>query len=552
MKHKDFDEAIEWYEKAIEIDPKNHVVYSNRSAAYLSKGDGLNALCDAEMCVDLNPKWGKGYVRKGAALHSLKRYKEAVQAYEQGLEVDSENVSLKKGLEEVKHVKLRAEKAGYGGQAGGNAGLFQMGGGMFGPDTVTKMAAHPKYSKWLADPDLMQKIKSVQQNSSSMNEVFQDQRLTELWGWLMGIDTTRDVRGEGDDDIQMGEAVNGAKSGSTSNPPKPAEPLDPKLKDALKAKERGNAHYKKKEFDEAIACYDEAIVLDPTNMAYLNNKAAAHLERGDTDGCIALCKEAIEVGRSHRADYQDIAKSFVRMGKAAAKAGEFDLAIEHYKSAQVENYTKEIERLIKNTELEAKKKLAAAYVNPEKALDAKERGNDHFRAGQWKEAILEYEDAVKRDPYSAVYRNNLASALTKVADFNGAKAAVDKALELDPKYVKAWAKKGDIEFFMKEYHRALDSYKAGLEVEENNQLCLDGLKKTSMKIQMSNSGEVDQERAAHAMADPQIQAILADPMVSQALRDMSTDPHAAQKVMRDPVMSKKIEKLIAAGVLQTR
>lgn len=25
--------------------------------------------------------------------------------------------------------------------------------------------------------------------------------------------------------------------------------------------------------------------------------------------------------------------------------------------------------------------------------------------------------------------------------------------------MKAWAKKGDIEFFMKEYHKALDSYK---------------------------------------------------------------------------------------------
>ena len=34
-----------------------------------------------------------------------------------------------------------------------------------------------------------------------------------------------------------------------------------------------------------------------------------------------------------------------------------------------------------------------------------------------------------------------------------------QALELDKKYVKAWAKKGDIEFFMKEYHKALDSYK---------------------------------------------------------------------------------------------
>jgi hypothetical protein len=32
---------------------------------------------------------------------------------------------------------------------------------------------------------------------------------------------------------------------------------------------------------------------------------------------------------------------------------------------------------------------------------------------------------VKRDPTSAVYRNNLASGLAKIMDFNGAKAAVD-------------------------------------------------------------------------------------------------------------------------------
>jgi len=34
--------------------------------------------------------------------------------------------------------------------------------------------------------------------------------------------------------------------------------------------------------------------------------------------------------------------------------------------------------------------------------------------------------------------------------FNDAKREVEKSLDIDPKYVKAWAKKGDIEVFMKE------------------------------------------------------------------------------------------------------
>lgn len=110
-------------------------------------------------------------------------------------------------------------------------------------------------------------------------------------------------------------------------------------------------------------------------------------------------------------------------------------------------------------ELDWNKKQRLAYINPELAIESKERGNALFREGKYGEAIKEYEEAVKRDPNSAPLRNNLAAALLKVTDFNGAKNQVEKSLELDDKYVKAWAKKGDIEFFMKEYHKALDSYK---------------------------------------------------------------------------------------------
>jgi hypothetical protein len=50
-------------------------------------------------------------------------------------------------------------------------------------------------------------------------------------------------------------------------------------------------------------------------------------------------------------------------------------------------------------------------------------------------------------------------------------------------------------------------------------------------------------------------AILSDPVVRQVIQDLSTnDPKsqaAGNKAMRDPVMGAKINKLIAAGVLQT-
>ena len=70
----EFDEAIAAYSEAISINPDDHVFYSNRSAAYLSKGNSLAALNDAENVIRVNPTWPKGYSRKG-----IKRYHSPVE-----------------------------------------------------------------------------------------------------------------------------------------------------------------------------------------------------------------------------------------------------------------------------------------------------------------------------------------------------------------------------------------------------------------------------------------------------------------------------------------
>ena len=55
------------------------------------------------------------------------------------------------------------------------------------------------------------------------------------------------------------------------------------------------------------------------------------------------------------------------------------------------------------------------------------------------------------------------------------------------------------------------------------------------------------------MKDPEIQAILQDPMVRQVIRHPSGGNGAAgQTAMNDPVMRGKIGKPIASGVLQTK
>lgn len=96
-----FEEAIKYYTEAINLDPKNHVLYSNRSAAYAKANKYAQALQDADKTVELKPDWGKGYSRRGTALAYLGRTDEAIATYEKGLQVDPGNKQLQDSLAEV-------------------------------------------------------------------------------------------------------------------------------------------------------------------------------------------------------------------------------------------------------------------------------------------------------------------------------------------------------------------------------------------------------------------------------------------------------------------
>jgi len=56
-------------------------------------------------------------------------------------------------------------------------------------------------------------------------------------------------------------------------------------------------------------------------------------------------------------------------------------------------------------------------------------------------------------------------------EFNSALKDADKCISMDPKFVKAYARKGNCHHMMKEYHKAMKAFDDGLKIDPNNADC---------------------------------------------------------------------------------
>jgi len=99
---------------------------------------------------------------------------------------------------------------------------------------------------------------------------------------------------------------------------------------------------------------------------------------------------------------------------------------------------------------------------------------------------------------------------------------------------------------LKEPTKAMADFKHGLSIEPTNQGCIVGLERVQQNM---FSGQRDEQAINNAMKDPEIQQILQDPVISNVLRDLQSNPQAAQDALKDPVIAERIQKLAAAGIL---
>jgi stress-induced-phosphoprotein 1 len=168
-----YEEAIDQFTQAINMDPTNHIYYSNRSAAYASMKMWDEALDDAKKCIDIQPTWAKGWSRKGAALHGRGNFDMAIVSYNQGLKIEPNNEALKAGL-----------KAAQDAEENSGADPF---GHYFGPDCWAKLTTNRATQRFMQDEDFVAKIREIQSNPAALDKHLADPRVMTAFQTLSGL-----------------------------------------------------------------------------------------------------------------------------------------------------------------------------------------------------------------------------------------------------------------------------------------------------------------------------------------------------------------------------
>ncbi|KAL1297941.1 hypothetical protein AAFC00_006454 [Neodothiora populina] len=569
---KNFEGAVEKFSQAIEIDPTNHVLYSNRSGAYASLRDFEHSLADATKCTEIKPDWAKGWSRKGAALHGQGNLIDATDAYEKALEIDPSNSQAKSGFDAVKRaIEAEAKADGFNSSdpMGGLGNMFN------DPQLIQKLAKNPKTSGLLADSGFMQKLNDVKANPNKVGEMMGDPRFLQVMSVLLGIDMQFGNPGDAgeeqpasskvvEEDVPMTDAPKPQETQTEPEPePEPEqEPEDEEAAAKKKAKEDadaekalGTASYKKRQFDDAIAHYSKAWELHQ-DITYLTNLSAAYFEKGDYDAAIKTCRDAIEHGREVLADFKLIAKAFGRIGSSYEKQGDLKSAIDNYQRSLTEHRTPDILAKLRAAEKALIVSEREAYIDPSKAEEARELGNQKFKEADWAAAVEAYSEMVKRAPEDPRGYSNRAACFIKLLAFPSAVTDCDTAIAKDATFIRAYLRKAQALFAMREYNKCIDvcALASTVDAEHNggkNAREIEQQSQKALQAQFSaREGETEEQTMERIQRDPEIAGILQDPVMQSILQQAKGDPAALQEHMKNPGIKTNIQKLIAAGVIR--
>ncbi|KAK1604794.1 hypothetical protein QYE76_028467 [Lolium multiflorum] len=283
------------------------------------------------------------------------------------------------------------------------------------------------------------------------------------------------------------------------------EAEDERAAEAQREKDAGNDAYRKLFLETAVLHYTRGAALDPRDISFLTNRAAAYLLMSKYKECVRDCDDAVERGRELRADNRLLARALSRKASAllklAACAGDYAPAIRALQQSLAEHYS--LETLAKLDEAESGRKEIEEQerLDQEAADHHRHKGNEFFQKKKYQEAVDHYTEAIKKNPNDHRVFSNRAQSHIYLRNLSEGLEDAEKCIELDPTFLKGYLRKANAQFLMDNYESALATYLEGLKCDPNSLGAIDGLRRCAACIKRSHGGDFGPEDLKEILGD---------------------------------------------------
>ncbi|MBV9124238.1 MAG: tetratricopeptide repeat protein, partial [Planctomycetes bacterium] len=207
---------------------------------------------------------------------------------------------------------------------------------------------------------------------------------------------------------------------------------------------RGIVLLEQGQLDQAAACFREALCLQPDYPEALNNLGITLLEQGRTKEAGKAFREALHLRPAYPEAWNSLGKALTRLGQAEAAVDAYRqaLALQPGYLLAHRNLARLLRDLGRRTEAIFSYQ-AALRLDPAQPDLHNELGVQYLAAGQFAEAVASYRQALLLQPGHAETHNNLGIAHLHQGHWAEAVALFRQALRLRPDFPVAYNNLGN-------------------------------------------------------------------------------------------------------------
>lgn len=427
-----FPEAVAFFEKALEVNPKDAEAYYNIGECY-ALGDNEKAIEAYKQAVKIDPKHSAAYWGLGLCYGEIKHYQESIDSYKQAIEIQPNNIDTHLGLvDSYKNLGDYEEAIGTYKKAIGIA---------------------PRNTEiYFSLIDLQEQLGHHEEAMESYRHLLEIDPNNESVHTKLAVSLGKLSRAE--------ETVEAYKKVIESIPD-----------DVVILNNLGLLYLELEHTKESIQTFKEAIKVKPDYALAYCNLGLAYSKEGRYEEAIQVLKEALRLNPRIAVVYSHLSYAYGKLDDKE-KEKEFLQQAIRMDSNSATNYNNlGVYLMDLGNYKEAKENFNKALINdPNSLISHLNLAEAYLKVENYEQAKKACEQAIKLKPDFSLAHHFLGFVYEGYGDYQGAAAAYKQAVKLDPNDITALYNLGAAYGKLGSYEDSVTSFKRSINIYSNDAL----------------------------------------------------------------------------------